>query len=63
MRAIRLTVKRYSDVYPRTFLILESSSGDIEILREGDPRSDADRSLCVNLESGDTILAVEWAEL
>lgn len=63
MRAIRLTVKRDRRRYPTSLLILESSSGDIEIVREGDPRSDADRSLCILLDRGDIILAVEWANL
>jgi hypothetical protein len=69
VKATRLTMI-HEDVSPegRTFtrrtvlLIIETSSGEVEIVREGQPLIDADRSCAVTVKGYDVILEVERAD-
>lgn len=69
MKATRLTVV-YEDCWDNgetrtrrtTLLIIETPSGEVEIVREGQPLVDADRSCAVTVKGYDVILEVERAD-
>lgn len=69
MKATRLTMI-YDDISPdgnyferrTTLLIIETPSGDVEIVREGQPLIDADRSCAVTVRGYDVVLGVEKIE-
>lgn len=62
VRAIRISIIRdgRSTV---CMLILQDERGDVEIVNEGRPRVDSDRSTCLRIGCEDVILSVEKAEL
>ena len=69
MKATRLTMVYEDDLSlgsTRTrrvvLLIIETSSGEVEIVREGQPLIDADRSCAVTVKGYDVILEVERAD-
>jgi len=65
VNSIRFTMVYESDLgWTRrvAFLIIETSSGEVEIVQEGQPLVDADRSCAVTVKGYDIILEVERAD-
>lgn len=61
-RAIRMSIIREHRSTIQ-LLITQDERGDVEVVDEGRPRVDADRSTCIRIDREDVILSFEKAEL
>jgi hypothetical protein len=59
MNTLKLTVSYAGEPAPRAFLIQENSNGSLIIDEVGHLRIEGGRSICIHLDRGDSILAVE----